>query len=128
MFAPLASRLGVWQIKWELEDLAFRHLEGTEYRRIATALKERRAHREEYILRLCTVLLRANSRPRRSSAEVYGRPKHIYSIYRKMRAKRLAFEELFDVRAVRIIVASVPDCYAALSIVHGLWRNVPDAV
>jgi GTP pyrophosphokinase len=124
VFAPLASRLGVWQIKWELEDLAFRHLEGTEYRRIAAFLKERRADREGYILALCETL-RADLKGAHIDAEVYGRPKHIYSIYRKMRAKGLAFEELFDVRAVRIIVGSVPDCYAALGIVHGRWKNVP---
>jgi GTP pyrophosphokinase len=123
VFAPLASRLGVWQIKWELEDLAFRHLEGAEYRRIARALKERRADRESYIVALCEEL-RALLKAAHIEAEVYGRPKHIYSIYRKMRAKRLAFDELFDVRAVRIIVASVPDCYAALGAVHGHWRNV----
>ena len=124
VFAPLASRLGVWQVKWELEDLAFRYLEGAEYRRIATALKERRADREQYILALCEELrdaLKAAS----IDAEVYGRPKHIYSIYRKMHSKRLGFEELFDVRAVRIIVATVPDCYAALGVVHGRWHNVP---
>ena len=86
VFAPLASRLGVWQIKWELEDLAFRHLEGAEYRRIATSLKERRADREQYILSLCATL-RAELRAAHIDAEVYGRPKHIYSIYRKMRAK-----------------------------------------
>jgi len=124
VFAPLASRLGVWQLKWELEDLAFRHLEGAEYRRIATALNERRAEREQYILALCATL-RAELKAEHIEAEVYGRPKHIYSIYRKMRAKRLAFDELFDVRAVRIIVTSVPDCYAALGVVHGRWRNVP---
>ena len=124
VFAPLASRLGVWQIKWELEDLAFRYLEGAEYRRIATALKERRAEREEYIVALCAAL-RTELKAAHIEAEVYGRPKHIYSIYRKMHAKRLAFAELFDVRAVRIIVASVPDCYAALGLVHGRWRNVP---
>jgi GTP pyrophosphokinase len=124
VFAPLASRLGVWQIKWELEDLAFRYLEGAEYRRIATALKERRADREQYILALCATL-RAELQAAHIEAEVYGRPKHIYSIYRKMHTKRLGFEELFDVRAVRIIVASVPDCYAALGVVHGRWRNVP---
>ncbi len=124
VFAPLASRLGVWQIKWELEDLAFRHLEGAEYRRIAASLKERRADRESYILALCESL-RALLKVAHIEAEVYGRPKHIYSIYRKMRAKGLAFDELFDVRAVRIIVAAVPDCYAALGVVHGNWRNVP---
>jgi GTP pyrophosphokinase len=123
VFAPLASRLGVWQIKWELEDLAFRHLEGTEYRRIAAFLKERRADREGYILALCETL-RADLKGAHIDAAVCGRPKHIYSIYRKMRAKGLAFEELFDVRAVRIIVGSVPDCYAALGIVHGRWKNV----
>jgi GTP pyrophosphokinase len=124
VFAPLASRLGAWQIKWELEDLAFRHLDGAEYRHVAAALNERRADREEYILALC-VQLRAQLQAARIDAEVYGRPKHIYSIYRKMRAKRLSFEELFDVRAVRIVVASIPDCYAALGVVHGLWHNVP---
>jgi GTP pyrophosphokinase len=124
VYAPLANRLGVWQIKWELEDLAFRHLEHTEYRHIATALKERRAEREQYIVFLCETL-RTHLSGAHIEAEVYGRPKHIYSIYRKMRAKGLAFEELFDVRAVRIIVASLPECYGALGIVHGLWRNVP---
>ena len=123
LFAPLASRLGVWQLKWELEDLAFRHLESSEYRRIAAFLKERRADRESYILALCETL-RADLRGAHIDAEVYGRPKHIYSIYRKMRAKGLAFEELYDVRAVRIIVHSVPDCYAALGVVHGRWQNV----
>jgi GTP pyrophosphokinase len=124
VFAPLASRLGVWQIKWELEDLAFRYLEAAEYRRIAAALKERRADREQYIVALCAQL-RAALDAANIDAEVYGRPKHIYSIYRKMLSKRLGFEELFDVRAVRIIVASVPDCYAALGVVHGRWHNVP---
>jgi GTP pyrophosphokinase len=124
VFAPLANRLGVWQIKWELEDLAFRHLEDPEYRRIAAALKERRADREQYILALCAQL-RAALNAAHVDAEVYGRPKHIYSIFRKMHSKRLGFDELFDVRALRIIVASVPDCYAALGVAHGLWRNVP---
>jgi GTP pyrophosphokinase len=124
VFAPLASRLGVWQIKWELEDLAFRYLEGAEYRRIAAALKERRADREQYIVTLCAQL-RTELDAARIEAEVYGRPKHIYSIYRKMLTKRLGFDELFDVRAVRIIVATVPECYAALGVVHGRWHNVP---
>ncbi len=123
VYAPLANRLGVWQIKWELEDLAFRYLEDAEYRRIATALKQRRADREQYIVAVCATL-GAHLSAAHIEAEVYGRPKHIYSIYRKMRTKALAFEELFDVRAVRIIVASVPECYAALGIVHGHWRNV----
>jgi GTP pyrophosphokinase len=89
VFAPLASRLGVWQIKWELEDLAFRYLEGAEYRRIAAALNERRADREQYIVALCAQL-RAELKAAHIEAEVYGRPKHIYSIYRKMQAKRSA--------------------------------------
>ena len=124
VFAPLASRLGAWQIKWELEDLAFRHLDSAEYRQVAAALNERRADREEYILALCAQL-RAQLQAAHIDAEVYGRPKHIYSIYRKMQAKRLSFGELFDVRAVRIVVATIPDCYAALGVVHGLWHNLP---
>ncbi|HKT71706.1 MAG TPA: bifunctional (p)ppGpp synthetase/guanosine-3',5'-bis(diphosphate) 3'-pyrophosphohydrolase [Steroidobacteraceae bacterium] len=124
VFAPLANRLGVWQIKWELEDLAFRYLEPGEYRRIAAALNERRADRERYIEELCGTL-REELRKAGIPAEVYGRPKHIYSIYRKMQRKHLAFDQLFDVRAVRIVVATVPDCYAALGIVHGQWRYIP---
>src|SRR6185312_3279277 len=124
VFAPLASRLGVWQLKWELEDLAFRYLEPEEYRRIASALNERRADREQYIEELC-VRLRTQLQASGIEAEVYGRPKHMYGIYRKMQRKQLAFEQLFDVRAVRIIVATIRDCYAALGVVHGLWTYVP---
>jgi len=124
VFAPLASRLGVWQLKWELEDLAFRYLEPEEYRRIASALNERRADREHYIEELCT-RIRSALQSAGIEAEVYGRPKHIYSIHRKMQRKQLAFEQLFDVRAVRIVVASIRDCYAALGVVHGLWTYIP---
>jgi GTP pyrophosphokinase len=124
IYAPLANRLGVWQLKWELEDLAFRYLEPEEYRRVAAALNERRADRERYIEALCEELQQL-LRGAGIAAEVYGRPKHIYSIYRKMQQKQLAFEQLFDVRAVRLIVASVPECYAALGIVHGRWPYVP---
>src|SRR5580704_1755580 len=124
IYAPLANRLGVWQLKWELEDLAFRYLEPEEYRRVAAALNERRADRERYIEALCAELA-AQLREAGVTAEVYGRPKHIYSIYRKMQRKQLAFEQLFDVRAVRVVVASVPECYAALGIVHGRWPYVP---
>ena len=123
IFAPLANRLGVWQIKWELEDLAFRYLEPEEYRRIATALNERRADRERYIESLCTTL-REELGKAGVQSEVYGRPKHMYSIFRKMTRKHLAFEQLFDVRAVRVVVASIPDCYAALGAVHGLWPYI----
>jgi GTP pyrophosphokinase len=124
VLAPLANRLGVWQIKWELEDLAFRHLEPEEYRHIAAALNERRADRERYIDAVCATL-RSELSDGGVTADVYGRPKHIYSIFRKMQRKQLAFDEVFDVRAVRIVVASVPDCYAALGIVHGLWPYIP---
>jgi GTP pyrophosphokinase len=123
IFAPLANRLGVWQLKWELEDLAFRYLEPEEYRRIAAELNERRADRERYIEDLC-VLLRQELQKASIQAEVYGRPKHMYSIYRKMARKHLAFEQLFDVRAVRVVVDSIPDCYAALGVVHGLWPYI----
>ncbi|MBU6377527.1 MAG: TGS domain-containing protein [Gammaproteobacteria bacterium] len=125
VFAPLANRLGVWQVKWELEDLAFRYLEPLDYKSIATALAERRTDREQYIAALCgriDDLLRSAG----IAAEVYGRPKHIYSIHRKMQQKHLSFTQLYDVRAVRIICDSIADCYAALGVVHGHWTNLPD--
>ena len=124
VFAPLANRLGVWQIKWELEDLAFRYLDSDDYRDIATALNERRADRERYIEELCASL-QSELRKAAIAAEVYGRPKHMYSIYRKMQRKHLAFDQLFDVRAVRVVVSSIPECYAALGVVHGLWHYIP---
>jgi GTP pyrophosphokinase len=124
VFAPLANRLGVWQIKWELEDLAFRYLDSDEYRDIATALNERRADRERYIKELCGSL-QSELRKAGITAQVYGRPKHMYSIYRKMQRKHLAFDQLFDVRAVRVVVGSIAECYAALGVVHGLWHYIP---
>ena len=124
IFAPLANRLGVWQLKWELEDLAFRYLQAQEYHRIAAALNEKRADRERYIATLCAQL-RGELAAVAVQAEVYGRPKHIYSIYRKMQRKQLAFEQIFDVRAVRVVVATVNDCYAALALVHGRWAYIP---
>ena len=124
IYAPLANRLGVWQLKWELEDLAFRYLEAEEYRRVAAALNERRADRERFIEALCEEL-RAQLHSAGIEAQVYGRPKHIYSIYRKMQRKQLDFAQLFDVRAVRVVVSSVPECYAALGIVHGRWPYIP---
>jgi GTP pyrophosphokinase len=123
VFAPLANRLGVWQLKWELEDLAFRYLEPEDYRLIAAALNEKRADRERYIESLC-VILRSELAQVNVAAEVYGRPKHIYSIFRKMQRKHLAFDQLFDVRAVRIVAESVPDCYAALGLVHSRWPYI----
>ena len=124
IFAPLANRLGIWQLKWELEDLAFRHLETEEYRELAAALNEKRADRERYIEEFCAQL-RGGLATAGVTAEVYGRPKHIFSIYRKMLRKHLPFEQIFDVRAVRIVVASVAECYAALSVVHGDWQYIP---
>jgi GTP pyrophosphokinase len=124
VYAPLANRLGVWQIKWELEDLAFRYLQGADYKRIATALKSRRAERELYIDSLKGQLHGA-LRAAGVDAQIDGRPKHIYSIWRKMQAKRLAFEQLMDIRAARVLVGSVADCYAALGVVHSLWPFIP---
>jgi GTP pyrophosphokinase len=124
IFAPLANRLGIWQLKWELEDLAFRYLEPEEYRHLAAALNEKRADRERYIEAFCASL-RHGLGAAGVTAEVYGRPKHIFSIYRKMLRKHLPFDQIFDVRAVRIVVASVADCYAALSVVHGDWQYIP---
>ena len=124
IYAPLANRLGIWQLKWELEDLSFRWLEPLEYRRIAGWLNESRIARERYIE---TVIAEISAELARAGvgAEVLGRPKHIYSIWRKMHRKGLAFEQVFDVRAVRIITASIEDCYAALGIVHGRWHYIP---
>jgi GTP pyrophosphokinase len=124
VFAPLADRLGLWQLKWELEDLAFRYLQPEDYKRIAAALAETRAEREQYIVTLVRELADALAATG-IDAEVYGRPKHIYSIWRKMQRKQLAFEQLFDVRALRIVVESVADCYAALGVVHGRYPYLP---
>ncbi|MBM4218515.1 MAG: bifunctional (p)ppGpp synthetase/guanosine-3',5'-bis(diphosphate) 3'-pyrophosphohydrolase [Gammaproteobacteria bacterium] len=124
IYAPLANRLGIWQLKWELEDLSFRWLEPAEYRCIARWLNESRIERERYIQ---TVIAEISAELSGAGvvAEVVGRPKHIYSIWRKMHRKGLAFEQMFDVRAVRIITSSVEDCYAALGVVHGRWHYIP---
>jgi GTP pyrophosphokinase len=124
VYAPLANRLGVWQVKWELEDLAFRYLHPVEYKHIAAALKTRRAQRELYIEEL-TRRLQAELQRAGIAARIDGRPKHIFSIWRKMQSKHLAFEQLMDVRAARILVHSVADCYAALGVVHALWPFIP---
>jgi GTP pyrophosphokinase len=123
LYAPLANRLGVWQLKWELEDLAFRYLEPDTYQRIAAELKERRADRERYIQQF-TSRLHASLADQHLTAQVEGRPKHIYSIWRKMQRKGLSFERLFDIRAVRVIVADVPACYTTLGLVHSLWPYI----
>jgi GTP pyrophosphokinase len=124
VFAPLANRLGLWQLKWELEDLAFRFLQPDDYHRIAAALAEKRVDRQRYITELCRSL-EEMLRTAGVDAEVYGRPKHIYSIHRKMERKQLSFEQVFDLRAVRIVTATVPDCYAALGLVHGRYTYIP---
>jgi GTP pyrophosphokinase len=124
VYAPLANRLGVWQVKWELEDLAFRYLQPAEYKHIANALKTRRSERETYITELKALLVQ-ELRGAGIEATIEGRPKHIYSIWRKMQAKRLAFEQLMDIRAARVLVNGVAECYAALGVVHSLWQFIP---
>ena len=124
IYAPLASRLGIWQVKWELEDLAFRYSEPVEYKRIAGWLKVKRTERERYIEDVRS-LIRTELAAAGIDGEVTGRPKHIYSIWRKMQRKGLAFEQVMDVLAVRIQVDTVAECYAALGIVHGLWTYIP---
>jgi len=117
VFAPLANRLGIWQLKWEMEDLAFRFLEPETYRQVAGWLDEKRVEREDYVQQLRTGL-EAELREQGIAAEVHGRPKHIYSIVKKMRGKSLDFEQVLDIRALRVIVPEVKDCYAALAWVH----------
>jgi len=123
IYAPLANRLGIWQLKWELEDLSFRYLEPQRYRDIAASLKERRQDRESYLAeareQLAGALAAAGI-----AAEVAGRPKHIYSIWKKMQRKGLGVEDLYDLNALRVLVDDVPSCYAALGVVHGLWRHI----
>jgi len=122
--APLANRLGIWQLKWELEDLAFRFLEPDTYRHIAREVDETRLARERYVeavkRRLSAALAENGIR-----AEVSGRPKHIYSIWRKMQKKKLAFDQLYDLRAVRVMVDDIGACYATLGVVHALWTPIP---
>src|SRR5260221_1333055 len=124
IYAPLANRLGVFQLKWELEDLSFRFLEPELYQKIAGMLDERRAEREQYIAKAIATLgheLKLID----VAAQITGRPKHIYSIWNKMRSKGLDFSQLYDVRALRVIVPEVKDCYAALGVVHNLWQPIP---
>ncbi|MFI4969757.1 MAG: RelA/SpoT family protein [Lysobacterales bacterium] len=122
--APLANRLGIWQVKWELEDLAFRFLQPETYRRIATLLDERRGDRESWIAKAKTELGEALTKAG-VRADIAGRPKHIYSIWRKMQRKGLEFSELYDVRALRVLVDDLAGCYAALGVVHTLWPYLP---
>jgi GTP pyrophosphokinase len=124
IYAPLANRLGVWQLKWELEDLSFRYLEPENYKQVAGWLAARRVDRERYIDavidQLRVELTRADI-----DGDVAGRPKHLYSIWRKMQRKGLSFDQLYDIRAVRVLVDTIADCYAVLGIVHGLWPYIP---
>jgi GTP pyrophosphokinase len=123
IFAPIANRLGIGQLKWELEDLSFRYLEPSTYKRIAKYLEETRDSREQFIHDVVDVLDQA-VKEAGIKAEVYGRPKHIYSIWKKMTSKQRDFHELFDVRAIRILVDSIADCYHVLGLVHGKWRHI----
>lgn len=125
VYAPLANRLGIWQVKWELEDLSFRLSQPAIYKDIARKLDERRAEREQGIA-AAIVRLQTELQQQHIRAQVVGRPKHIYSIWRKMQGKHLQFEQVMDLRALRIIVADVSACYAALSVVHALWTSLPE--
>jgi GTP pyrophosphokinase len=124
IYAPLANRLGIWQVKWELEDLALRYLDPEAYHRIASLLDGRRIDRERHI-ELVRESLFGEFDAVGVTAEIAGRPKHIYSIWRKMRRKNIDFHQIFDVQAVRVLVDSPADCYTVLGIVHGLWHHVP---
>ena len=123
IFAPLANRLGIWQLKWQLEDLSLRYLKPDEYHRIAASLDEQRADREVYIEKFMQILEEELNKAG-IQAEISGRVKHIYSIYRKMMRKNVDIDQIFDVRAVRILVDTIPDCYAALGVAHSLWPYI----
>jgi GTP pyrophosphokinase len=124
IYSPLANRLGVWQLKWELEDLSFRYLEPELYKRIARMLDGRRVERERYIADAIS-LLSSEIGKLDIKAEITGRPKHLYSIWNKMRNKAVDFDEVYDVRALRAIVPEVKDCYSVLGVVHNLWTPIP---
>ncbi|KFI22944.1 RelA/SpoT family protein [Nitrosococcus oceani] len=125
IFAPLANRLGIWQLKWELEDLALRYLEPQTYQRLTKALNKRQIDRERYIIKVKEQIKEALAQAG-IQGQISGRPKHLYSIWKKMQAKNLDFHQLFDVHAFRVIVVDVRDCYAALSLVHTLWTPIPE--
>jgi GTP pyrophosphokinase len=125
IYAPLAHRLGIGHLKWELEDLAFRYLQPDAYKKIASLLDEKRLTRQSYIEEVVQ-RLRDEMTNADISCDVYGRAKHIYSIWRKMSRKNLDFSKIYDIRAVRILVPELRDCYAALGIVHTLWRHIPN--
>lgn len=124
LYAPLANRLGIWQVKWELEDLSFRFMQPDTYKRVAKMLEEKRVEREEFVASAITRLEHELSQAG-VKAEVTGRPKHIYSIWNKMQHKHLDFSELYDVRAFRVIVDDIKTCYTVLGIVHNIWTPIP---
>lgn len=124
IYSPLAHRLGIAQLKWELEDLAFRYLAPDRYKEIASLLNEKRLEREHYI-QFVIDCLKSELAAHGIEAEITGRAKHIYSIYRKMKSKNLSFDQLYDIRALRVLVNSVPECYHSLGIVHQIWRHIP---
>jgi len=124
IFAPLANRLGIWQLKWQLEDLSFRYLDPEQYHAIARLLSERRAERTEYLERVLSIIKHRLAREG-IKARITGRPKHIYSISNKMLEKSRDFDQIYDVRGVRIIVQEVQECYHVLGIIHSLWRPIP---
>ena len=125
LYSPLANRLGVWELKWELEDLSFRFLHPDTYKKIAKQLDEKRGEREQFITDAVARLKRELAAVGINDVEIYGRPKHIYSIWKKMQQKKLDFSEVYDVRAVRVLVDDVKDCYMVLSIIHHLWQPIP---
>ena len=125
IYSPLANRLGVWELKWELEDRAFHFLHPETYKKIARQLDEKRVEREQFIAEAVLRLRQELEALGVRGAEIYGRPKHIYSIWNKMRKKGVAFSEVYDVRALRVIVGEVRDCYTALGLVHNLWSPIP---
>jgi len=124
IYAPMANRLGIWQLKWELEDLSLRYLEPEQYKEIASSLDGRRADRESYIAEVMATL-KEKFAAAGLHAEITGRPKHIYSIWKKMQRKRVGLDQIFDLRAVRVLVDNLTECYTALGIVHGSWRHIP---
>ncbi|MFN3494429.1 MAG: RelA/SpoT family protein, partial [Hydrogenophaga sp.] len=125
VFAPLANRLGIWQIKWEMEDLAFRFLEPHTYKQVAQLLDEKRAEREEHVEQV-RLKLESDLQRLGIQASVQGRPKHIYSIVRKMRGKSLDFDQVFDIRALRVVVPDKDDCYSVLALVHAQFSPLPE--
>ena len=125
LYSPLANRLGVWELKWELEDLSFRFLHPDLYKSIARQLDEKRAEREQFIVDAVKRLRQESEAAGIRNAEIYGRPKHIYSIWNKMRKKGVDFSEVHDIRALRVIVDEVRDCYTVLGIVHNMWSPIP---